>query len=876
MVQGDCVKTKMTDGTEEQGGKAGQPSKLLLRRTVGGGQVKQNFAHGKSKTVTVEVRKTRTFSRESGKLVEVRHEAHPTQAEEEIRESKILTEDEKTARLEALKTAIKEQKPAKPVYEPEEEEEQAEPEAVAETGIPAPVQETPPSAPKRGAKKPSSQPAAKEVPQEEEKTIKYSRVKKEPEAKAAPGQAKQGAAAAPAQPQEKLVLSAKLKEKSKAIDWEERGFPEKAAKKSAFEKRNTGKLTVTKALDQEDQRTRSLASIKRAREKAARKALGYADQSGEKIIREVVIPETITVGDLANRMAVRVADVIRELMKLGVMATINHTIDADTAELIVTEFGHKSKRVTDSDVENVLQTDDDEPGTLQPRPPVVTIMGHVDHGKTSLLDALRESDVAGGEAGGITQHIGAYQVNFKGKDSGVQGKITFIDTPGHAAFTEMRARGAKVTDIVILVVAADDGIMEQTVEAINHAKAAGVPIIVAINKIDKPEANPLRVKNELLTHGLVAEDMGGDTMVVEVSAKQRIGLDKLEETILLQAEVEELKANPDRPAAGTVIEAKVDKGRGAVATVIVEKGTLRVGDIIVAGTASGKVRALHDHNGKQIKEAPPSTPVEVLGLGEAPRAGDEFSAVENEKQARDIAEYRKDRQWSLRAATDSKSALDRLMQGPDKGKLLPVIIKGDVHGSIEAIAGSVSKLSTPEIAVKVIHSAVGGITESDIALAKASRAMIVAFNVRPTAQAKEMAKEEKIDIRYYSIIYDVVDDMRKAMSGLLDPVFREEFLGYAEIRKIFNVSKEGKVAGCYVTEGVVKRGASVRLLRDNVVIHQGKLKTLRRFKDDVKEVASGYECGMAFENYEDIREGDMIEAYELIQEKQQLLSTQAS
>lgn len=640
-------------------------------------------------------------------------------------------------------------------------------------------------------------------------------------------------------------------------------------KQSAYEDdgRFRGKLTVVQALEKTEERTRSMASIRRAREKAKRASFGK-QRDAEKIIRDVVIPEVIEVQELANRMAERTVDVIKSLMKLGIMATSSQSIDADTAEIVVAEFGHKFKRVTDADVEVIdIQQEQDAEDALQARPPVVTIMGHVDHGKTSLLDAIRKTDVVQGEAGGITQHIGAYQITTpKGE------KITFIDTPGHEAFTAMRARGAKVTDIVVLVVAADDGIMPQTVEAINHAKAAGVPIIVAVNKIDKPEANPSKVKNELLSHELVAEEMGGDTMVVEVSAKAKLNLDKLLEAILLQAEVMDLKANPDRASAGVVIEAKVDKGRGVVCTVLVQKGTLDVGDLIVSGGAFGKVRALIDDKGQQIKQAGPSFPVEVLGMDELPSAGDEFVEVESEKRAREIVSYREKRKRDLRVAASGGATLENLFKtAAGKGtKEMAVIVKGDVQGSVEAIQGALSKLNNDEVAVKVVHMAAGGITESDISLATATNALILAFNVRANVGAKELAAKEGVDIRYYSIIYNLLDDVKAVMSGLMAPTRREQFLGNAEIREVFVVTKAGKVAGCMVKEGVVKRGAGVRLIRDNVVIHTGKLKTLKRFKDDASEVKEGFECGMAFENYDDIKVGDIIEAFEVIEERKSL------
>lgn len=638
---------------------------------------------------------------------------------------------------------------------------------------------------------------------------------------------------------------------------------------------SSGKLTVSKVLNQDSDRDggRSLASVKRAREKARKIAMG-PKEAAQKVYREVVIPEVITVQELANRMAERSADVIKALMKLGVMATINQSIDADTAELLVTDFGHTVKRVTESDVETDLGGGEDTVEQLVSRPPVVTIMGHVDHGKTSLLDALRSTDVVSGEAGGITQHIGAYQVTLKSGD-----KITFLDTPGHAAFTEMRARGANVTDIVVLVVSAADSIMPQTIEAINHAKAAGVPMIVAINKIDLPDANPAKVKQDLLQHEVVLEEMGGDTMSVEISAKKRINLDKLEEAILLQAEVLELKVNPNREAVGAVVESKMEVGRGSVATVLVQRGTLRQGDVFVVGAEWGRVRALYDDRGQQLKEAVPGQPVEVLGLTGTPDAGDILNVVENEAKARDVAEYRarKKRERASAALSTNrqgKSFEDILAAAKvaDNKKILPVLIKGDVHGSVEAIIGSLNKLTeeSSEIGIQVLHSGVGGITESDITLAKASNAFIVGFNVRANSQARVQAERDGVQIRYYNIIYNVIDDAKAILSGMLSPIRREEYLGQAAIRQVFNITKVGKIGGCMVTAGVVKRGAGVRLLRDDVVIHEGTLKTLKRFKDEVKEVKEGMECGMAFENYEDIKEGDIIECYEVVEEARTL------
>jgi len=547
-------------------------------------------------------------------------------------------------------------------------------------------------------------------------------------------------------------------------------------------------------------------------------------------------------------------------MKMGVMATINQTIDADTAELLVEEFGHRIKRVSAADIELGLKGAPDVDTEMAPRPPVVTIMGHVDHGKTSLLDTLRETDVAAHEAGGITQHIGAYQVQLHGG-----AKITFIDTPGHAAFTEMRLRGANVTDIVVLVVAADDGIKEQTVEAINHAKAAEVPIIVAINKIDKPEADPERVKQELLQHDLVVEEMGGEILAVPVSAKEKLNLEKLEETILLQAELLELKANSNRQAEGVVIEAKVERGRGSVATVLVQRGTLNVGDVFVAGSESGRVRALVNDRGENVESAGPSVPVEVLGLTGTPVAGDEFVVAENEARAREVAEFRIHTKRESDIAAQARGSLEQMLSRIQEGeaKELPIVVKSDVHGSLEAIVGSLEKIGTDEVKVRVLHSAVGGINESDVTLAGTTEAIIIGFNVRANPQARDLARRDGIDIRYYSIIYNLVDEIKAILSGMLAPQRLEKFLGYAEIREVFNVSKSGKVAGCMVTDGLVKRGAKVRLLRDDVVIHDGALKTLRRFKDEVREVKEGYECGMAFENYQDIQNGDRIECYEV-------------
>jgi translation initiation factor IF-2 len=634
------------------------------------------------------------------------------------------------------------------------------------------------------------------------------------------------------------------------------------AKKGPGEGRRSGRIDVQAAIEGEDEKTRSLASVRRQRERERRQAELAALRADQvRVVRDVVLPDAITVQELANRMAARAVDVVKTLMRLGVMATITQVLDSDTAELVVQEFGHRVRRVSESDVEQGIEGEVDTDTDLQPRAPVVTIMGHVDHGKTSLLDALRATDVAAGEAGGITQHIGAYQVTLP---SGAQ--ITFIDTPGHEAFTSMRARGASVTDIVVLVVAGDDGVMPQTIEAIRHAKAANAPIIVAINKMDKPDANPTRVRQELLSHDIVVEDMGGETQDVEVSATKRMNLDKLEEAIILQAEILDLKANPDRPAEGSVIESRLDRGRGPVATILVQNGTLNQGDIVVAGAEWGRVRAMLDDKARPMKVAGPSTPVEILGLGGVPSAGEPFVVVEDEGRAREISEFRtrKLRDKAAAGATAARGTLEQMLTRIAAGaqKEVAVLVKADVQGSAEAITATVMKLEHEEVKVRVLLAGVGQITESDIQLAKASNAVIVAFNVRATSQAREMAQRDGVDIRYYSIIYQVADDIEQLVRGKIAPKYRENFLGYAEIRKVFDITKVGKVAGCMVTEGLVKRGCGVRLLRDNVVIHEGELSQLKRFKDDVKEVARGYECGLSFAGFNDLREGDMVECYE--------------
>jgi translation initiation factor IF-2 len=639
---------------------------------------------------------------------------------------------------------------------------------------------------------------------------------------------------------------------------EARHKKERAVKPRAGEERRVrGRLTITNALD-EEQRQRSLASLKRHRERQKKQTIG--PQAQQKIQREVVIPEVITIQELANRMAERGVDVIKYLMKDGEMHKITDVIDSDTAQLIAEEFGHVVRRVSEADVEEGFIGAEDIAEDVEPRAPVVTIMGHVDHGKTSLLDAIRATNVVSQEAGGITQHIGAYQVVTPAGQ-----KITFIDTPGHEAFTAMRQRGAQVTDIVVLVVAADDSVKPQTVEAINHAKAAQVPMIVAINKIDKQGADPQRVRTELLSQEIVVESLGGDTLEIEVSALKKTGLDRLLDAIALQAEVLELTANPNRPAEGVIVEAKLERGRGPVGTALVQRGTLHLGDLVVAGSAYGRVRALINDLGEQVKDAGPSVPVEVLGFDSAPEAGDQFAVVENEARAREITDYRLRERRKRLAVAGQRGSLEQMMtQLKAAGtKEFTLLVKGDVQGSVEAIVAALDKLGTDEVRARIIHAGVGGITESDVGLASTSGAVILGFNVRANSQAREAAERDGVEIRYYAVIYDLVDEVKQAMSGLLAPTRRETFLGNAEILEVFTISKVGKVAGCRVTEGKVERGAQVRLIRDNVVVHEGKLSTLKRFKDEVKEMVAGQECGMAFEGYQDMRQGDVIECFEV-------------
>jgi translation initiation factor IF-2 len=809
----------------------------MKRPAVEQGRVRQNFSHGRSKTVAVEIKRKRTaVPGEPGKiesrepqtinLKPASPRAEPKRDESSLSRSgmvlRTLTDDEKEARERALADAR---------LREAEERKRAEEDARRRLQHDEVERREREAADARKAEEEARRRNEAEAKRRAEETAR----KLEPRA-----------------PQETEAEEEEVRGRAK-VKREVKLAPTRAKPDT---ERRRGKLTIANALEDGEEKGRSLAAFRRRTERQKKQAQGF-QMPTEKRSREVIIPEAITIQELANRMAERAVDVIKLLMKQGEMHTMNDIIDADTAEIIAEEFGHTVKRVSESDVEEGLQGSEDTDENLTPRAPVVTIMGHVDHGKTSLLDALRKTDVVAGEAGGITQHIGAYQVDTPG------GSITFIDTPGHEAFTSMRARGAKVTDIVILVVAADDGVMPQTVEAINHARAAQVPIIVAINKIDKQQANPTRVRTDLLGQEIVVESMGGDTLEVEVSATKKLNLDKLLDAILLQSEVLGLKANPARSASGIVIEAQLDRGRGPVATVLVQNGTLHLGDIFVAGSAWGRVRALIDDKGNQVAEAGPSVPVEVLGLNSAPEAGDGFVVVESESRAREITEYRDRKRRETRGTGAARSSLEQMMSQLKEGarKEVPVLVKADVQGSAEAIVQAVEKLSTDEVAAHVIHYGVGAISESDISLAQAAGAVVLGFNVRANQQARDAAERAGIEVRYYNVIYDLVDDVKAVMSGLLAPTLRETFLGNAQILEVFNISKVGKVAGCRVTEGTVQRGAKVRLIRDNVVVHEGTLSTLKRFKDEVREVQAGQECGMAFENYQDMRVGDIIECF---------------
>ena len=880
--------------TKETGNKSSEQSgrgTLKLKRTVDAGHVRQNVSGGRSKSVVVEKKKKRTLTKPgttADKSASKKADAAPKDAKKPVQvttkssakpgantggrssgkksgaQNKSpqggLSNQEQAARLRVLEEARErreeEERIAKEQADRREQESikakkeleakrKAEEEAVkakeAKKEAEKQAEEKTKAAPKKSSKAPSGKPHQSKA---EPKIINPL------DLEAANAKAEASGAKRVIKPREisPASVSDEAKKKQNKTERNRRG-----------EGRVKGRLTISNALD-ENQRERSLASLKRKREREKNKAAPQTPR--EKIVREVTIPETVTIQELANRMTERGVDVIKFMMQQGQMHKINDLIDGDTAELIVQEFGHIPRRVSEADVEEGLYTtevDDDE--NMEPRAPVVTIMGHVDHGKTSLLDALRKANVVSGEAGGITQHIGAYQVETEDHK-----KVTFIDTPGHEAFTAMRERGAKVTDLVILVVAADDGVKQQTIEAINHAKAAEVPLIVAINKMDKPEANPQRVRTDLLQHEVIVESMSGETLEVEVSAKTGDGLNDLLEAIHMQAEILELKANPDRRAEGIVIEAQLERGRGPVGTMLVQRGTIKIGQIIVAGRAWGKVRALINDHGENVVEAGPSVPVEVLGFNTAPEAGDQFGIVENEARAREITEYRIKKRRDIRAAgAGSVRTLEQMMNQLHEAdvKEIPVLIKGDVQGSVEAIVAALEKLGTDEVVARVIHSGVGGITESDISLANASNAIIFGFNVRANIQARAAAQQHGLEIRYYSVIYDLVDEVKDAMSGLLDPTIKEHFIGNAEILDVFHISKVGKVAGCRVTEGKMERGAGVRLIRENVVIHEGKLSTLKRFKDEVNEVPTGQECGTAFENYQDLKKGDIIEAFRI-------------
>jgi len=890
------------------------PPRIELKKTVESGVVRQSFSHGRSKSVAVEVKRSRPIvgrpmpvpatpaagaapsaapaapptapgptapaagptaaapstavpqaAARPRPAVEARPQqpAPPTTPAAPVRRHvvlKPLTKEEKESRLRALTEARKAEEEARKRAEElarRAAEEQARRKAEEEAAAKRKAEEEARKRAEEEARRKAEEQARKLLEEEERKAREAEKTSRTAAPSAAPAVEvdKADLERKPAKPERTL---AEIEEE----DEKERGgrLKAKTSRPTLKPVREEKPRPIRAVLDgEEEERVRSLASIRRHQQRH-RQQVAAKEQP---VTREVVLPESITVQELANRMAVRGAEVIKMLMKNGVMATINQVIDADTAELIVTEFGHKVKRVSEADVEEGIEGAVDRPEDLVPRPPVVTVMGHVDHGKTSLLDALRHANVAAGEAGGITQHIGAYRV-----DIGTGMPVTFIDTPGHAAFTAMRARGASVTDIVVLVVAADDGVMPQTIEAIRHAKAAKVPIVVAINKIDKPEANPDRVKQELLSHEVVVEEFGGDVLAVPVSAVKKIGLDKLIEAIQLQAELLDLKANPNREASGTVIEAKLDRGRGPVCTVLVQNGTLKDGDIVIAGAQWGRVRALIDDRGQTVESAGPSMPVEVLGLDGVPEPGDRLQVVESEKRARDIAEYRqrkKREQQQLAAGAIKPTSLEEMFKGIKEGTLkeLPVVVKSDVHGSLEAITAGLEKLKTEEVGVRVLHGGVGAITESDVILAQASKAVILGFNVRANAPARELAKRSGIEIRYYSIIYELLDEVKGLLSGMLAPEAKEVVLGRAEIREVFNITKVGKVAGCMVTDGVVKRGARARLLRDDVVVFEGVLGSLKRFKEDVREVKEGFECGMSIEGYNDIRQGDVIEVFEV-------------
>ena len=828
----------MTDQTEKP--KLGTRAPLGLKRTVETGKVKQSFSHGRSNTVVVEVKKRRILGRpgeaEAPKTPTPEAEAPkpaPVPAKPAApaaRAPRSSPTDDITRRKETQERLLREAEEARlsSLEEARRREDRAKVEQTED-----------------------ERRRAEENRRAEEAAAEEARARAEEEARAPE---------VPAQPEPPAVVEPEEDDRGPRRHGHAPAAkrPEPARpSRGRDEHRQRGKLTVSRALSgEDDSRARSLAALKRAREKEKR----AHQQAGpaQKQARDVVVPEAITVQDLANRMAERGADLVKALFKMGMPVTLTQTIDQDTAELLVTEFGHNIKRVSESDIEIGLSGEEDAAETLKPRPPVVTIMGHVDHGKTSLLDAIRGEDVVSGEAGGITQHIGAYQVTLPDK-----AKVTFLDTPGHEAFTEMRARGANVTDIVVLVVAADDGLKPQTIEAINHTKAAGVPMIVAINKIDKPEAKPQKVREELLQHEVIVEEMGGDVQNVEVSALKKTNLDKLLEAIQLQSEILELKANPDRQAEGTVVEAKLDKGRGPLATVLVQRGTLRVGDVFVAGASSGKVRAMVDDKGRQVKEAGPSVPVEVLGLSAVPSAGDAFTVVENEARAREVASYRQS-VLDRKRTTSAPVSLENMFASHASTTMeFPLVVKADVHGSVEAIVHALNRLSTDEIRVRVLHSGVGAITESDVTLASASGAPIIGFNVRPNAKAREVAERNKVELRYYDVIYHLTDWVKGAMAGELGPEIIETVVGRAEVREVFPAGKKDKAAGLLVTEGVIRKGLNARLTREDVIVSKTTISSLRRFKDDVAEVRAGLECGVMLADTNDVQPGDTLEVFEV-------------
>jgi translation initiation factor IF-2 len=858
----------MSDGNEQKDAPSGRKPLTLSRTTTTTGTVRQSFSHGRTKQVAVEVREKRAINRPGaasaapaapgpGVPPPLRPRATPSAAKpaesakpNTARGGKEITDDETRRREEAVRRSLAEKEAREQRQRAEEEQRRALEDAQRRKAAELAAVEAEAEARRRADEEEEVAAAAPATPRTAAAVA--------PNGAGAPARG-----AAPAVKSNDVLdeLGGRIKSARKPMP----AAPVKPTKKGE-PKRREGKLTldmVEREVAGDDDRVRSLAAYRRAQQKEKERRAKMLGGSGERerIVREVIIPESITVQELANRMAVRVADIIKFMMRQGQMLKQGDELDADTAELIATEHGHTVRRVAESDVEEGLAgsiVDTDE--NLEPRPPVVTVMGHVDHGKTSLLDALRQTDVVSGEAGGITQHIGAYQVRLKDGQ-----RVTFLDTPGHAAFTAMRARGAKVTDIVVLVVAADDGVMPQTIEAINHARASGAPIIVAINKIDKPDANPSRVLTGLLQHEVITEAHGGDTLAVEVSALKRTGLDKLVETILLQAEVMDLKANPNRPAEATVIESKLDRGRGTVATVLVQKGTLKRGDIVVVGAQMGRVRAISNERGQMVNEAGPSEPVEIMGLEGVPEPGDTLNVVENENRAREVASYRQ--RTKRRAATGGpgvRTSLESMMARfkDSSAKELPVLVKSDVQGSAEAIVGSLEKLAHEEVRARVVLAGVGAINESDVQLAKTAGSPIIGFNVRASKEARDLAEREGVEIRYYNIIYDLIDDIKGVMSGMLAPLTRETFLGNAEVLEVFNISKVGKVAGCRVTDGVVRKGAKVRILRDNVVIQEmGVLTTLKRFKDEVNEVVTGQECGMSFGPFQDIKQGDIIECF---------------